>query len=72
MRAKNRLRGDPAAARTALARAQELDPKNAQVAERGHEIHHIGLQLMLYHYFNLYSFGQSDPDDERKKPQCIY
>jgi len=36
--AKSRLRGDPAAARTALARALELDPKNAQVAEHLREL----------------------------------
>ena len=36
--AKSRLRGDPAAARIALARALELDPKNAQVTEHLREL----------------------------------
>jgi general secretion pathway protein D len=36
--AKNRLRGDPAAARIALAHALELDPKNAQVTEHLREL----------------------------------
>ena len=42
--AKSRLRGDPAAARTALARALELDPKNAQVAEHLRELGDDDLQ----------------------------
>ena len=36
--AKSRLRGDPAAARMALARALELDPKSDQVAEHLREL----------------------------------
>jgi len=36
--AKNRLRGDAAAARVALARALELDPKNLQATEHLHEL----------------------------------
>jgi hypothetical protein len=36
--AKDRLRGDPAAARAALAHALELDPKNAQVNEHLYEL----------------------------------
>jgi type II secretory pathway component GspD/PulD (secretin) len=36
--AKSRLRGDPAAARIALARALQLDPKNAQVTEHLREL----------------------------------
>ena len=36
--ARSRLRGDQAAARNALARALELDPKNAQVAEHFREL----------------------------------
>jgi tetratricopeptide (TPR) repeat protein len=36
--AKSRLRGDPAAARIALDRALELDPKNAQVTEHLREL----------------------------------
>ena len=36
--AKNRLRGDPAAARIALVHALELDPKNAQVTEHLREL----------------------------------
>ena len=35
---KSRLRGDPTAARIALARARELDPKNAQVIEHLREL----------------------------------
>jgi tetratricopeptide (TPR) repeat protein len=49
--AKDRLRGDPAGARAALARALELDPRNAQVAERLHELGDdavLGLTTPLY------------------------
>jgi Flp pilus assembly secretin CpaC len=36
--AKDRLRGDPAAARASLAHALELDPKNIEVTEHLHEL----------------------------------
>ena len=42
--AKDRLRGDAAAARAALAQALELDPKNIQVAEHLHELGEDALQ----------------------------
>lgn len=58
--AKDRLRGDPAAARAVLAQALELDPKNIEVTEHLHE---LGDDALLGQSPPLYEQAASAADE---------